>query len=284
MDLSAYESLKLSTEMDGRVVLLRFDHGKANEMGSVELQELEQLTRDLEQDPASIALITYSERVSRRGTPIFVAGANVTERAGWDDERVKAHVAWQRSVLAGLKAAPVLHIGVISGVALGWGTEYLLCCDYRIACAGSSFALPETGLGILPGAGGTSELWAHIGVAQTLRLGMTGERILPDEACRIGLVQEVAEDLVAGLSRARALAALAAKRSPTANAAFKQSVLAAVGRDPSDRHVLEEIAYAHCVDSGQAAVGRAHFADIRAGQAPPWGPRVRLGGSDATSG
>jgi enoyl-CoA hydratase/carnithine racemase len=192
-------------------------------------------------------------------------------------------VAWQRQVLAGLKAAPVLHIGVVSGVALGWGTEYLLCCDYRIATGGSSFALPETGLGILPGAGGTSELWAHIGVAHTLRLGMTGERIQPDEACRIGLVQEVAQDLAAGLDRAKQLVDLVIRRSPTAVAAFKQSVLAAVGRDPSERHVLEEIAYAHCVDSGQAAVGRAHFADIRAGQVPPWGDRILLGGGDATS-
>ena len=276
-------TLKISTTHDGAVVHLEFDHGKANEMGSVQLRELEALTRSLHEGPA-VALITTSRRTSSRGTPIFVAGANVTERTGWDDAQVKAHVRWQRSVLQGLKAAPVFHIGVVGGVALGWGTEYMLVCDYRIAAPGAVFALPETGLGILPGAGGTSDLWAHIGVAQTLRLGMTNERISPDEALRIGLIQETCDDLDAGLARAEQLAERVAKASPTAVAAFKAGVLGSVGRAADERTQLEDRAYSHCVDTGQAALGRAHFAQIRAGEPVPWGPRQAVaGGTDATS-
>src|SRR5690606_32519387 len=121
------------------------------------------------------------------------------ERQGWPEDEVKAHVRRQRKILASLREAPVLHIAVVNGVALGWGTEFLLTADYRIACDEASFGLPETGLGIIPGAGGTSELWAHVGVPHALRLGMTGERIDAAEALRIGLVQERATDVDVGL-------------------------------------------------------------------------------------
>jgi len=202
-----------------------------------------------------------------------VAGANVTERAGWTDEQVMEHVRWQRGVLRALRHAPVFHVVVVGGVALGWGTEYMLTADWRIATPGAVFGLPETGLGILPGAGGTAELWSHIGVAQTLRLGMTGERVGPDEAREIGLVQEVAADHDAGMERALELAARVAKASPTAVAAYKRAVLEAVGSDPAHRNSLEESAYERCVRSGDAAVGRENFSAIRKGVRPPWGPK-----------
>ena len=267
-----FEALNVTLELDGQLAVIRFEHGKANEVGTDVLRDLEKLPGWF-QDQGVVAAITYSERTSSRGTPIFVAGANVSERVGWDDARVKQHVAWQRAVLLALRAAPVFHVAVVNGVALGWGTEYMLCCDWRIAASTASFGLPETGLGILPGAGGTADLWAHIGVAQTLRLGMTGERIGAEEAVRIGLVQEQAADVPAGLERARALALAVTKKSPTALAAFKRAVLDNVGRPPADRIAREEAAYGQCVDAGEAAIGRAAFAAIRQGERPEWGPR-----------
>ena len=227
----------------------------------------------LNQDPDVVALVTTSRRVSRRGTPVFVAGADVSERVDWSSRHVKDHVRWQGEVLRSLRHAPVFHVVVVGGVALGWGTEYLLTADWRIATPQAVFGLPETGLGILPGAGGTSELWTEIGVAQTLRLGMTGEHVKAEEALDMGLVQEVAEDLEAGLTRAHALAARVERCSPTATAAFKQAVLGCVGAPASTRQELEMAAYSHCVDSGEAAIGRAHFRGIRDGERPPWGPK-----------
>lgn len=280
MDTNGFQTLDVSVVQDGKVVVLRFDHGKANEMGVAQLHEIERLLERIEADTDVVAMITWSDRTSRKGTPIFVAGANVTERAGWDDSRVKNHVAWQREVLTRLRKAPVFHVGVVAGVALGWGTEYLLCCDYRIAAPGAVFALPETGLGIVPGAGGTSELWSHVGVAHALRLGMTCERVGPQEAERIGLVQEVAKTPEAAFARAQKLAGLVARRSPTAVAAYKYGVLACVGLDPKDRPDIEAQAYEHAVNTGQAAIGREHFSDIREGRVPPWGPRVPWGGED----
>lgn len=265
--LPLFNSLQLA--VTGTTATLRLDHGKANEMGSTELREIELLCAFLESG-AVRTLITCSDRVSARGTHIFISGANVTERVGWPDERIKTHVRWQRDVLGRLRAAPVFHVAVVNGIALGWGTEFTLCCDYRIAGPNARFGLPETGLGILPGAGGSTELSNRIGVNQTLRLGMTGEQIGAAEALRIGLVDELADDPAAAMARAHALAALTASRSPTAVAAFKGAVLATLNESSLHREAIEAAAYEHCVDSGEAAIGRANFG--AASPTVPWGP------------
>lgn len=265
-------SFRFDVQIQDGVATLRFDHGKANEMGSAQLDALDALVQELAGSDVG-TLITWSDRKSSRGTPIFVAGANVTERADWSPEQVKAHVRRQRASLAALRALPLFHIGMISGVALGWGTEYCITCDYRIATPQALFGLPETGLGILPGAGGSSELAALVGLPQALRLGMTGERISAEEAQRIGLVQEIAADEATGLERARVLAAQVAKNSPTAVGAFKRATLAGLGQAPAVRQEIEAQAYELCADSGEAAIGRENFSSIRKGVRPPWGPR-----------
>lgn len=268
MNLPELHSLKL--RVDGAVAHLSFEHGKANEMGRAELRDFRALAEWLEGAPVR-ALVSTSFRKSPKGTPIFIAGANVTERHGWSPDEVKSHVRFQRETLSRLRQVPVLHVVVVDGVAFGWGTEYLLAADYRIAGPQARFGLPETGLGILPGAGGTSELARLIGPNQALRLGLTGETIHAQEAARIGLVDEAAESFDAAMARALALVDRVLLRSPTAMAAYKRALLAGLGRGYLERAELEARAYEHCVDSGEAAVGRAHFDAIRAGEGARWG-------------
>jgi enoyl-CoA hydratase/carnithine racemase len=252
-----------------------FDHGKANEMGAAQLEAFEALCELVEGEPSVRTILTTSHRVTSSGKAIFIAGANVTEREGWDDARVKAHVLRQRALMRRLSRLPAFHVVVVGGVTLGWGTEYLLVADYVIGARGATFALPETGLGILPGARGTAELALRIGPAQALRLGITGEIIDAEEAARIGLANELAEHLGVGLARAHRMAVAVAKRSPTAVVSFKDALLDGLGRPEGERLALERAAYENCVDSGEAARGRAAFAAIRAGDAPAWGPRMR---------
>jgi len=275
MHTPEFQSLHLRIEADGRLVVVELNHGRVNEMGSVELGEWEQLTEWLHHTDVQ-ALITTSTKITKRGTPIFIAGANVTERADWSEAQVRAHVRRQRAALAALRQAPVFHIAVVNGLALGWGTEFLITADYRIAGPDARFALPETGIGILPGAGGTSELPQIIGINQALRLGMTGEQIDAREASRIGLVDELADDHAAGMSRAAQLGQMVARRSPTAVSAYKTALLAALGQDPADRQELEARAYELCLDSGDAAIGRENFKAITSGETITWGPKKPL--------
>lgn len=74
-----------------------------------------------------------------------------------------------------LRHAPLFTVALTHGVTFGWGTEFLLTADYCIATPTARFALPETGLGIVPGARGTAELALQVGPAQALRLGCTGK-------------------------------------------------------------------------------------------------------------
>jgi enoyl-CoA hydratase/carnithine racemase len=195
----------------------------------------------------------------------------VTERVGWDDARVKAHVIRQRKLMQRLRRLPLFNVALSTGVTLGWGTEYMLTADYPMATAAASFALPETGLGIVPGARGTAELASLIGPAHALRLGCTGDSIDAREAARIGLVAELVPDLDAGLARVETFAEQLRRRSPLAVASFKSALLDGLGRSEPERIALEEAAYERCVDLGEAAIGRSSFADIREGKTPAWG-------------
>jgi len=275
MTLPELQSLNIRAEAGGKILVIELDHGRVNEMGSQEISDWERLTEALNESAAQV-LITTSTKTTKRGTPIFIAGANVTERTDWTDDQVRAHVRRQRAALAALRAVPVFHIAVVDGLALGWGTEFLITADYRIGGPQARFALPETGIGILPGAGGTSELPQMIGLNHALRLGMTGEQIGPEEAQRIGLIDELAADHMKGMSRAKDLADMVVRRSPTAVSAYKAAVLQATDTGSADRQALEAMAYELCLDSGDAAIGRANFKAITAGESVPWGPRKPL--------
>lgn len=266
-------TLHLEDGPDGRWRELTLHHGKANEIGTAQLDELDALVDGLYVDPTIAALITRSTQVTRSGTPVFVAGANVTERAGWSEEAVLAHVTRQRALLRRLAEAPVFHVAVVDGVAFGWGAEYTLTADYVLVSPKARFALPETGLGILPGAGGTTELQRRIGPGHAARLAMTGDAIDAAEAVRIGLAHALLPSPEDALTEARRLATAAATRSPTANAAFKAALLASQGLPRDATAQLEASAYAHTVRTGEAAIGRARFAAASDADKPAWGPR-----------
>ena len=266
--------MSLKIRYEESCCFLEFDHGKANEMGRAELDALEALSEALIENETR-CLISYSRRLSSRGTPIFISGANVTEREGWSDQEIRAHVRRQRDCLARIRQLPLFHLTLVNGVAFGWGCEWLLTADYRLGTAQARFALPETGLGIIPGAGGSVELAGLIGLPQALRLAITGETIDVAEALRIGLIQERVEDVEAGLQRAAALAAMVEKKSPTSIGALKWAALAAMGEPEPTRRAIEAVAYERCLESGDAAIGRAYFAEIRRGERPPWGPLSR---------
>jgi enoyl-CoA hydratase/carnithine racemase len=275
MDLSPIAALHPRLDAPRQLLILELDHGKANEMGSEQLAAFEALCVLIEGSPgqAITCLCTTSRRVSASGKPIFIAGANVTERVGWDDARVKAHVLRQRKLMQRLRRLPLFNIALSTGVTLGWGTEYMLTADYPMATATASFALPETGLGIVPGARGTAELASSIGPAHALRLGCTGDTIDAREAARIGLVAELVPDLDAGLARVESFAEQLRRRSPLAVSSFKSALLDGLGRSEPERIALEEAAYERCVDLGEAAIGRSSFAEIRDGKTPIWGKR-----------
>lgn len=123
-------------------------------------------------------------------------------------------------------------ICAINGYALGGGCELAEACDIRIATKRSKFGQPETGLGIIPGAGGTQRLVRIVGVAKAKELIFTGKIIPAEEAEKIGLVNQVTEDSREALMEAAtAMAKQIVKKGPVALSMAKISIT--YGQDSS---------------------------------------------------
>src|SRR3546814_20236178 len=82
-------------------------------------------------------------------------------------------------------------IGAVNGLALGGGTEILLCLDIRILAEHARLGLPEINLGMFPGAGGTQRLLRQVPLCRAKELMFTGEWIGAEEAVKLGLANRV---------------------------------------------------------------------------------------------
>jgi len=86
---------------------------------------------------------------------MFCAGADLKERKSMSEDQAKEFVRELRATFTMLEQMPCPTISVIDGPALGGGCELALCTDIRVSTKDALFGLPETGLAIIPGAGGT---------------------------------------------------------------------------------------------------------------------------------
>jgi enoyl-CoA hydratase/carnithine racemase len=97
-------------------------------------------------------------------------------------------VRWRRDVWGLLWSLPQITVAAVHGLAVGGGFEMALLCDLCWAAPGATFALPETGLGMIPGVAGTQTLPRLIGLGRALDLVLTGRRLDAREALSLGLV------------------------------------------------------------------------------------------------
>jgi enoyl-CoA hydratase/carnithine racemase len=88
-----------------------------------------------------------------------------------------------------IEDSPCIALAEIGGAALGGGLELALACDLRVAAADAKLGLPEVGLGLVPGAGGTQRLTRLCGRSVASRLILGAEVIDGTQAERLGLVQ-----------------------------------------------------------------------------------------------
>ncbi|KAL5530121.1 hypothetical protein ACEPAF_6378 [Sanghuangporus sanghuang] len=158
----------------------------------------------------------------------FCAGADLSERRSMTSEQVQQFLSDLRTAFSSLEDLPVPTIAAIDGPALGGGLELALACDFRIAGYDvTKIGLPETKLGIIPGAGGTQRAVRLLGLSKAKELIFTGRMLTASEAEDIGLVDYVSEPGTSALDRSLKLAKEIASNAPLALKAAKQAMSAA---------------------------------------------------------
>ena len=177
----------LLVERDGPIAVLTVNRPKAlNAMSQATLAELTQAARELDADPGvSVVIVTGA------GEKAFVAGADISEMAGFGPVQAEDHARKGQSAMAAFERMRKPVIAAINGYALGGGLELALACDIRIASENAQMGLPEVSLATIPGFGGTQRLARAVGASMAKELVLTGRRIKADEALRIGLVSRV---------------------------------------------------------------------------------------------
>jgi enoyl-CoA hydratase len=173
--------------------------------------------------------------VLRGNGSAFCVGADVIEFAGHDSNSARRSWIAKGHRVAGILAElPQPTIAALHGHSFGGGLELALACDFRVATATSRLALPEVGLGTLPGWGGTGRLAAAVGPVKAKEMVLLSRSVDGTEALGLGLVSMVCDDEVLAASVDEMASALAAQ-PPIAVQLAKQVMNAAVA--PS--HQLE---------------------------------------------
>lgn len=186
----------------------------------------------------------------------FAAGADIAEieskttAEGAADPR-KAH--W-----AAIRAFPKPLVAAVEGFALGGGLELALLADLLVAGPTARLGLPETNLGLIPGAGGGQRLMARIGPARAARMVLTGEIIDAETAFAWGLASHLAQEAV---TEAATLTAKLADRAPLALMAAKAALVA--GAEAALALVQERQAFEALLDTADKAEGIRAFQEKR---------------------
>ncbi|KAI3401363.1 hypothetical protein diail_11447 [Diaporthe ilicicola] len=195
----------------------------------------------------------------------FCAGADLKERRSFTAEDTLAFLALLRQTLKELEDLPIPTIAAVAGPALGGGLELALAAHFRVMASTASVALPETRLGIVPGAGGTYRLASLIGKSRASKLVLTGRRINGKEAFDLGLADELVDVCKEGEARTRAMVLEAsvdlAREICEGGPLAMMSALKAM-RDPSEE--AESTAYEKLLRSKDRDEALRAFAEKRA--------------------
>lgn len=191
-----------------------------NAISTTLLHELRQCLEEIRCDRSVRTLIL------RSSTPnSFCAGADLAERRTMSQPQVDKFLADLRDALGRLESLPMPVLAAIDGPALGGGLEMALACDLRVAGHSvTKIGLPETGLGIIPGAGGTQRATRLLGVAKAKDLIFTARLLDAMEALDYGLVDYVSSPGSTGFDRALEIAERISGNAPLALRAAKQAI------------------------------------------------------------
>jgi enoyl-CoA hydratase/carnithine racemase len=192
----------------------------------------------------------------------FCVGADLKERNRLDNDQLIAQRPMARRAYNSVLELPMPTVAAVEGYALGGGCELALSCDLIVASDTAIFALPEVGVGIIPGGGGTQLLSRRIGLNRAADLIFSTRRIDAEEAYRIGLADR---RVPAGTARtsARDLAARIAANSPVGLRNAKRALRTGFDLPLADGLEVEDACWRATAASADRAEGVAAFVEKR---------------------
>lgn len=209
-----YSSILVETR--GRVGLIALNRPRAlNALNYALMDELMRALAIFDADDAIGAIvITGSDRA-------FAAGADIKEMANKSAADMTQNDPI--SIYGQIRSIRKPVIAAVSGWALGGGCELALSCDMIVASETAQFGLPETTIGVIPGAGGTQRLIRAVGKATAMEMILNDRKINAQTALHSGLVNRVVP-VDAYLNEALQLAEQIAARAPLAILAAKRAI------------------------------------------------------------
>ena len=235
-----------------------------NALSTDHVQRLGSATSELAADD-QVSVVIISSALERA----FCVGADLKERRGVANDDLRQQRRVFQEAFDALRALRAPMIAAVEGFALGGGFELALCCDLIIASATASFGLPEVGLGLIPGEGGTQLLPRRIGLNKSADLLLTGRRVGAEEALRMGFVDRLVPEGAARNS-ARELAEEIATKSPISLRAAKRALRDGVDVDLTSGLEIENQAWEEAAFSADRLEGIEAFNLRRAPRWPSW--------------
>jgi len=245
-------------EWDGELAVVTIDRQeKLNALNAEVMGELGGVFESLGADGAVRAVI-----LTGAGGRAFVAGADIAELARMDPLDAARLSREGQRVFEKIERCPKPVIAAVGGYALGGGCELALACHLRIASSSARFGLPEVGLGIIPGYGGTMRLARVVGLSQATEMILTGEPIDAARAREIGLVSAVVEG-DALLQEAKKLARRVTKNGPLAVRMALESIYRSVDLGSAEALDLESALFGLLASTEDMKEGMGAFLEKR---------------------
>ncbi len=231
---------------------------RSNSLSRDTLLAFGRLTRQCAIDESIRAVV-----ITGAGDKAFCAGADLKERQGMSENDVRRQVELYRSELGPLDRSPKPVVAAINGVAYGGGLELALMCDLRVGVAHCKLGLPETSLGIIPGAGGTQRLPRIVGEARAKEMILLARPIDAATALAWGLLNRVTPDGKNVVDDAVEWIAPIASGAPIAQAAALEAIDRSFDATLEHGLELEKISYDKVLVSEDRREALAAFAEKR---------------------
>ena len=178
--------MTIRVERRGDIGLLTLD--RPERAHAYDRSVLEALASGLTEIEAQCTVVV----VQSTGDRAFCGGADLHEMRGADP--LDALDLYSQRVFNTLARSPLISIAAVQGAAIAGGFELTLACDIHVIGPSARFELPETALGLVPSAGGSTRLTRLLGPSVAKQVILGGRSLSAEDALQLGLAIELHSD------------------------------------------------------------------------------------------